>query len=320
MVGRRRGRVRPRAATRPDDEGGNPVGFLPNFAVDLTLPSEIGDEVAERLPLEAVEPPPQPGYGAPIVSSEKAENLALLLDSSNLTDGYRTVFHRVQTFDTDAIGYGQYLESLGYTPRVTECTFLIDLRDEWETIRASMDSGRRRSMRKALDQDHEVECLALEDDLRRTYEQYVANMERIDGRVLPRRFFEVLAERLSDRVRVFKATVDGDEIGRYVFLLDDERSVLHHWLSAIGDSADFEYYPSELLHRQAIRWGSQRGYDQYSLGPTKPNFSDSVYKFKEKYGATPHPSLCWERGTLPLVWHAYDRSRSLYRRSRAGSQ
>lgn len=293
---------------------GSPVGFLPNFAVDLPLPSEFGERVAETLTLEALEPPP-PGYGGPIMTGDRRENLDRLFDTDNLADGFGTVYHRIQTFDMEAVGYERFLESLGYTPRVKKCTFYIDLRDEWEAIRGEMDSSRRRSMRNALEQDHDVEILGLGDDLERTYERYVENMERVGGEILPQNFFEVLAERLPDRVRVFRATVDGDEIGRYIYLLDDESSVLHHWLSAIGDSSNFEYYPSELLHRRAIQWGSQRGYDGYLFGPTNPHHSDSVYKFKEKYGGTPLPLLCWERGTLPLAWDAYDFSRSWYRRS-----
>lgn len=290
-------------------KSGNPVGFLPNFVVDLPLPGERSG----RVPLTAAEPPP-PGYGGPIVAGKRRRNLPLLLEPGDLTDRLRTVFHRIQTFDVDAVRYERHLESLGYEPRITQCTLVLDLED-WETIRDNMDSGRRRSLRSALDQDYDVERFPLGEDLDRTYEQYVANMERVGGTVLPRQFFDSLAARLPERVRVFEATVDGDEVGRYVHLLDDENDVLHHWLSAIGDSDDFQYHPSELLHRRAIRWGIERGYDRYSFGPTSPDFSDSVFRFKRKYGATPVPLLCWERGTLPVAWQFYDFARSWYRRS-----
>ncbi|MXR40344.1 GNAT family N-acetyltransferase [Halobaculum sp. WSA2] len=293
---------------------GNPVGFLPNVAVDLPLPGAVGERLANTLPIETVEPPP-PGYGGPIVTTEDPDVLARLFDQTALTDRPRTVSHSVQTFDTDGIRYGRYLESLGYTAKVTECTFLLDLRDDWETILRDMDKGRRRGIRRALEQDYEVEILPLGEELRRTYADYVSNIERVGGNRLPERFFEAIHERIPERVRVFKATVDGDVVGRYVYLLDDERSVLHHWLSAIGDSDEFDRYPSELLHARAIRWGIEEGYDRYSFGPVSPHFSNSVFKFKEKYGGTPVPICRWERGTIPGAWTVYDFARTRYRRA-----
>lgn len=301
---------------------GNPVGFLPNFAVELPLPATLelplagsfDGDLADALPLEAVEPPP-PGYGGPLVTSDRHETTALLLDRGGLTSGYRTVFHRVQAFDLDTVGYARQLEARGYEPRIIKCTFVVDLEDDWETVQGNMDSSRRRDMRNALDQDFEVEMSGLEDGLDRTYDMYVANMERVGGSILPRQFFEELADRMPDRIRVFAASVNGDEVGRYVHLLDEESDTLHHWLSAIADSDDFEYYPSELLHRSALQWGLASEYARYSFGPTNPHFEDSVFQFKAKYGATPVPNVSWERGTLPGVWHAYDYGRTLYRRS-----
>lgn len=295
-------------------KGGNPVGFLPNFVIDVPLPTDTGTKLAEALPLKVVEPPP-PGYGGPILTGDPSVILDGLFDSALLTNGMSTLFHRIHTFDTDSVEYGRYLESLGYSLRLTRCLPVLDLRDDWETVLEGMDSTRRREIRRAVEQDYEVERHPLGEDLEATYERYVSNMERVDGTVLPRAFFERLSDRIPSRVRVFKATVDGEEVGRYVYLLDDESGILHHWLSAIGDSSNFEYHPSELLHRRGIRWGIERGYERYSFGPTNPHFSDSVFKFKSKYGASPLPSLRWERGTLPLVWHAYDAGRSWYRRS-----
>ncbi|QZP39684.1 GNAT family N-acetyltransferase [Halobaculum magnesiiphilum] len=300
-------------------KGDNPVGFLPNFAADLPLPGEVGDRVADALPLEIVQPPP-PGYGGPIVTSDKLEILARLFDPAALTNGPRTVSHYVQTFDPDAVRYGRFLESLGYTPKITECTFVLDLDDDWETVLENMDKGRRRGIRRALEQDYEVEIRPFGDELNRTHDEYVSNIERVGGNRLPLRFFEAIAARIPERVRLFKAVVDGDEVGRYVYLLDDESSVLHHWLSAIGDSDDFDRYPSELLHQRAIKWGMQEGYDRYSFGPVSPHFSNSVFRFKEKYGGTPVQLCRWERGTLPGASTVYDLARTRYRRSQIDTE
>lgn len=298
---------------------GNPVGFLPNVATELPLPNDIGSRVAERLPLEVVEPPP-PGYGGPLVTGDRRAVLDRLFDLGLLSNGRRTLFHRIRVLDPDAVSYGSYLEALGYKLKVTKCTFLLDLGDDWETILERMESGRRRSMRKAVDQEYDVRIENLADSVADTYDQYVANMERVGGTVHPRGFLEAVGDRLADRARVFTATVDGEEVGRYVYLIDEENSMLHHWLSAIGDAADFDRYPSELLHRRGIRWGIERGYDRYSFGPTKPHFSDSVFRFKRKYGATPVPALHWERGGIPGAWHLYDYGRTLFRRSQIDAE
>jgi hypothetical protein len=288
-------------------------------AVEVPLPTGFGAKIAGELPLKIVEPPP-PGYGGPIVTGDRGAVLDGLFAPDLLTDGQATLFHRVHTFDMDAVGYGRYLESLGYSLRLTRCLPVLDLGEGWETVREGMDGTRRRELRRATEQDYEVEIHPLDVGLGETYDRYVGNMERVDGAVLPRAFLERLAERIPERVRVLTATVDGSEVGRYVYLLDEESSVLHHWLSAIGDRSNFEYYPSELLHRRGIRWGIERGYERYSFGPTNPHFSDSVFKFKTKYGASPQPSLRWERGLLPVVWRAYDAGRSWYRRSQVSGR
>lgn len=293
---------------------GNPVGFLPNFAQEVPLPSDVGSRVAETLPFEVVMPPP-PGYGGPIATGDEGATLNCLFDPDRLTDRFRTLAHVVHTFDLETIRYGRYLEACGYSPRLTECGLFLDLDQDWGDVRANMHSSRRRAMDSAVEQDYEVTITELGDDLDRTYDEYVGNMERVGGDVLPRAVFDALADRIAERVLVFTAVVDGEEAGRYVYLLDDESGVVHHWLSAIGDEAYFESSPSELLHRRAIRWGIQRGYDQYCFGPTNPHFSDSVFRFKAQYGAKPLPSLRWECGTLPVVWDAYDFGRSWYRRS-----
>ena len=134
------------------------------------------------------------------MTTGRPDILARLFDPSALTDGPKTVFHSVQTFDTDGIRYGRYLNSLGCTSKLTECTFLLDLRDDWVAILHNMDKRRRRCIRRALEQDYEVEILPLGEELRRTYAHYVANIDRVGGNRLPSGFFEAIAERIPGRV------------------------------------------------------------------------------------------------------------------------
>lgn len=295
-------------------KGQNPVGFLPNFGRSVSLPHAVAERVADAASIETLVPPP-PGYGGPVVTGDEAEVVAALFDGVDAIDGATALFHRVQSYEVGAIRYGRALEARGYEPRLDRCTFVLDLDAEWETIRERMDSGRRKAMRRSAAQDAEVTMIGLEDGLDATHEMYVGNMERVGGEVRPKSFFEAIAKQLPERVRVVRAEVDGREVGRYVLLLDEEGDVLHHWLSAIPDSDDFEAYPSELLHRRAIQWGLAEGYDRYSFGPTAPHLADSVFRFKEKYGGRAVPLLSWEKGTLPVAWQAYKMGRSWYQRS-----
>lgn len=295
-------------------KGENPVGFLPNFGRTVSLPNDIAERVADAASIEMLVPPP-PGYGGPVVTGDEEDVVTALLDGVDLIDGGTPLFHRIQSYDLGSIRYGRELEARGYEPRVDNCTFVLALDADWETILERMDSARRKAMRRSAEQDAEVTVVGLEESLPETHEMYAANMNRVGAGVRPLSFFEAIADRFSERVRVVRATVEDREVGRYVLLLDEEQNVLHHWLSAIPSSDNFEDYPSELLHRRAIQWGLDRGYERYSFGPTAPHLSDSVFRFKEQYGGRAVPLLRWEKGTLPVAWQAYKVGRSWYQRS-----
>jgi lipid II:glycine glycyltransferase (peptidoglycan interpeptide bridge formation enzyme) len=110
------------------------------------------------------------------------------------------------------------------------------------------------------------------------------------------------------------AYVDGEASGKHVYLLDTERSARHHWLSAIPDRSCYDYYPSELLHEHAIKWGITEGFDEYSFDAAGAFFEDSIFRFKEKYGGRAVPVLRWEKGMNPLMWPVFKIGRSEYRK------
>ncbi|WP_225333249.1 GNAT family N-acetyltransferase [Halomicrobium urmianum] len=294
-------------------KGNNPVAFLPNFVRDVPVPTAVAERALDALAIRMVSPP-KPGYGGPVFVGNERETIDRLFSPSRDGHDARFLLHRIQGFDSELVRYSKQLYAMGYEPRMQQSLHFLSLQDDWETIRENMDAERRKALRKATDQDHEVTVAPLADDLDRTYEMYVANMHRIDGEILPRKFFQELADRIGDRVQVFRASVDGRDVGRYVHVLDDESGVLHHWLTAIADESDFQYYPSELLHGRAIPWGIERGYDRYSFGISSPHFDDSIFRFKDKFGATAEPLFRWEKGLLPGMWHAYDAGRAWYLR------
>jgi len=293
------------------EKDGNPVGLMPNFVTELPLPDELTRSLPDVQPLKRVTTV-EPGYGGPVTVTNERESLDLLFDTLEASVERGGVYHAVQSTDLSNVRYGQYLQSRGYEPSLDTCLFFLDLDDDWETVRENMDKERRKDVRKANEQDYRVEIHPLAEDFETTYDYYVQNVERVDGNVLPRAFLRELADRLDDRIRVFRAVVDGEDVGRYVHLLDEEASVLRHWLSAIPDTDCYQYYPSELLHERAIKWGLERDYGKYGFGVTGAHFSNSVFRFKQKYGGEVVPLFDMKKGYSSVVWPLFKFARRKY--------
>jgi predicted N-acyltransferase len=255
----------------------------------------------------------EPGYGGPVVATDEGENLDRLFDALDAACHRRVLYHRIATHDLGNVRYGQYLSARGYDLSAEVALLVLDLDRSWEAVLDGMDKERRKAIRDAREQDYEVEAHPLGEELDRTYRAYRRNMERVDGTVLPRAFLSAVADEIGDRARVFTARVDGETVGRYVHLLDEEQSVLVHWLSAIPDEDCYASMPSELLHAEAIEWGIEAGFDAYSFDKTGAHFDNSVFRFKSKYGAEAVPLLHWEKGHNRVAWPLFEAARDRYR-------
>jgi|AntRauMinimDraft_4_1070384.scaffolds.fasta_scaffold00018_109 predicted N-acyltransferase len=290
----------------------NPVALAPAFAASLDLPHGVADAVADALDVTVLLSG-EPGYGGPVVSTNEAENVDRLFDALEATCQDRVLYHRIATHDLGNIRYGQYLSARGYDLSAEVALLVLNLGGTWEDVLAEMDKERRKAIRDAREQDYEVTVTELGEVLDRTYDAYRRNMERVGGNTFPRSFLAAVAHELGDRARVFTASVDGRDVGRYVYLLDSEQSVFVHWLSAIPAESCYESMPSELLHAAAIEWSIDEGFDAYSFDKTGAHFDNSVFRFKSKYGAEAVPLLHWEKGQNPLVWPLYEAARDRYR-------
>lgn len=290
----------------------NPVAIAPAFAAGLDLPHGAADAVADALDVTVLLSG-EPGYGGPVVSSDEAENVDRLFDALEASCDARVLYHRIATHDLGNVRYGQYLSARGYDLSAEVALLVLDIDRSWTAVLDGMDKERRKAVRDARDQDYEVTVTDLGADLDRTHEAYRRNMERVDGHTLPKSFLAAVADKLGDRARVFTASVDGEEVGRYVHLLDTEQSVLVHWLSAIPDESCYASMPSELLHAAAIEWGIEAGFDAYSFDKTGAHFDNSVFRFKSKYGAEAVPLLHWEKGHSTVVWPLFEAARDRYR-------
>ncbi|KAB1189930.1 GNAT family N-acetyltransferase [Haloferax sp. MBLA0076] len=314
-------------------KSGNPIAVFPNFVTDIDLPTgaalveNLGfvpnflSEAASTSRLFEEQPLKRlisatPGYGGPVVTTDETESLDLMFDTLARVNGRNILFHTIKAKDPSYMRYGKYLAKHGYEPKLTDCRFELHLTDEWEDIERRMDKERRKSLRKAHENDvsvHEAELTAAE--ITATHEAYIENMERVRGHTYPLSFFETVASALPERMKIFVAEANGDEIGRYVHFLDDEQETMIYYFSAIGDVSNFDYYPAELLHEHAIKWGKENGYRYYDFGSTGSTYTDGIFKAKEKYGGRPVPTLQWDKGQSPGLWHLYKFARTAYRKT-----
>ncbi|WP_410766628.1 GNAT family N-acetyltransferase [Haloferax sp. DFSO60] len=279
----------------------NPIAIFPNFVSELTVPNDVTNSVISALDISVMESGGI-GHGGPIISTNERENIDRLFEALDSASDGRLLYHLISTYDLGHIRYGQYLRARGYEPNSNVATFLIDLSDGWEKILAEMDKSRRKDVRRAHEQEYQIDISTLGTNIHQTYGMYEKNTERVDGNLIPFSFFETLRDYFGERIRVFTAYVDGNVKGKYIYLLDTENSTLHHWLSAIPDRDCYDFYPSELIHSRAIKWGIEQEFETYSFGGAGSHFDNSVFRFKTQYGAQPVPVLRWERGRNQLMW------------------
>lgn len=300
------------------ENGGNPVGVFPNFLVDIDLPEFVPHSldglVSKRV--TSIEP----GFGGPLFVGSEQSNFEFAFEHvDRLFADIDAVNHRVKPATADFVRYSEPLADYGYRPTVTSCRFVVDLSRGWDAIESGMNGSKRSNLRKARENSATVERESLgESSLEQFYGTYRKTMERVDGTLYPFEFFRKLGEQLPERTKLFTVEVDGTFAGGQLYLLDEERSTMYEFFRGIDDRF-FDYYPSELLAESAMKWGINRGYDEYDLGSTSPDFTDGSFNYKAELGAEPRPIVTWERGCSAVQWPLYRLGR-WYLRTRTGSK
>jgi predicted N-acyltransferase len=293
---------------------GNPIAVFPNFLTNVRLPGEVERKLPDSLLAQISELSSlRPGYGGPVIQTNESEVLELFLERLEKTGGKKTISHYLRSASLENVRYANRLEQEGYKPNVSRCKIILDVTQDIDDIRSSMDKGRRQNIRKAKNNDPKVYSEELsEKSLEEFYRGYEATMDRVESDPYPFNFFEELAENLRDSLLLVAVDVDGETVGRHLCVVDDiQRTVSYEFASVFEDN--FEYYPSDLIHEFTIKWCREEGYDEYDLGPTPSDFNDGLFSYKEQYGGEVVPILIWERGTSPL-WSMYKIMRSVYKR------
>lgn len=285
-------------------KSGAPIGVFPNFI------TKIENTPFSRLVSSS------PGFGGPLISTDENEVIDLMFSSiSNICSG-SIISHLIKALDSAYIRYGQYLEGIGYKPNLKNTRFIIDLNEKWENIKSNVGRGKKRKIKNAYTQNFEVKDEEINSiNINQFYEIYKRAMGRVNGVIHPQSFFNNLERTLSKRVKIFSAIVDGVDVGKHLYFIDDEQFSLHHFFSAV-DESNFKYYPSELLHAHAIQWGIENGYKYYDFGGTSAHFNNGLFKFKEEFGGKAVPTLTWEKSYSRLRWSLFRTGVYLYKKIR----
>ena len=279
----------------------NLVGLFPNFVTG------IDGTPFRRLASLTL------GCGGPLVTTDEDEIIRTFLEVIPTIEGRTTVSHVISAADQGYVRYGNTLQKAGYTPSVETCRVLVDLTRDWDDVLAGMDRGRRRGIRKGHERDVTVSHEPVtRDRLDSFYDEYRAVIDRLGATPLPRTFVTALAE-LDDRILLLSLDIDGTDAGSYLYLIDAERSALHHYLSGVRQS-HFEYNASELLHEHAMKWGVENAIECYDLGAVRSDFRHGLFGFKESFGGDTVPLLSWERGLSRPEWWLFDAARRVHQR------
>lgn len=279
----------------------NIIGGIPNFA-----------EPIKKLPLQWLISLPQ-GQGGFLITTDKRSTLqALLSEIDRICKEHGFVAHRIITSDLQHAQYANYLKKLGYSLHIGGCRFIIDLRRSYPEIESSFSSARRYDVRK-LRSDIEVEDMVIsEGTLKLFYNIYRKTMQRVEGSALPFDFFQKMLQHVGDQIKLFMAKVGGEYMAGFLYCLDQNKLIIHHYLGASrGEYQSFK--PNIALHVHTIKWGIQAGYHFYDMGGSS-FFDDGTFKFKAQWGGDIRPNLIWERDIATPKGLLYRFGRKMYER------
>lgn len=282
------------------EKGGNPVGLLKGFVTDI-----------EKIPFRRYDSSAF-GFGGPVVLTDESTVIEEIFRTIEDICGGRILAHRMKPPSLDHVRYGRMLHQRNYQPVVRNCRFLVDLSQDWTDIVDGMDRSRRRNMRKADETDYTVEELSLTDsNLEQLLSKYDAAMDRAGADGVRREFVHELAATVPEGLRLSAVYADGEHVGSLLHLVDTYRDAVQYFVAGISPD-DFEHYPAEILHRNAMQWAIENGYSTYDFGGTAADWTDGVFKFKSEFGGRIYPSIQWEKGASSVLWPLFKRGRRWY--------
>ncbi|MBV0923949.1 GNAT family N-acetyltransferase [Halomicroarcula limicola] len=239
--------------------------------------------------------PARPGSNGAMIATDEAAVFGAIADAVEELTAGRTVGHLLKPASSRSLRYATRLRERGYYPSVRDCQFVLDIDRPWEAVAEDLSQKKRRNLRKADEAGVTATDVPVTPESIETFaDRHAEHMARIDGDGTSLSFLRALLANVGDRLKLFRASVDGDPAGELLAVLDDERDCLFLLFPAY-DPTNFEHFPSEVLYRAAIRWGIDAGYETCNFGETTPAFDDGTFSFKTDFGGQAVPTTRWER-------------------------
>jgi len=239
--------------------------------------------------------PPKPGTNGAMIANDEAAVFDAIADEMASLTGGRTIGHLFRPASERSLRYATRLRERDYYPSVRDCHFVLDIDRSWDDVLADISGKKRRNLRKADESGVAATDVPVTPDSIAAFgRRHAEHMDRLDGDGASSALLEALLLNVGDRLKLFRAGVDGENAGELLAVLDDERDTLVLLFPAY-DPANFAHYPSEVLYRAAIRWGIDAGYTTCDFGETTPDFDDGTFSFKTDFGGQARPTLRWER-------------------------
>lgn len=137
-----------------------------------------------------------------------------------------------------------------------ECSVLIDLEHDTDTIWKNMKRFARRCVKKALSKGVEVCPVETEEELREFYDMYVSTGRRRGFYPYPFSLFEALWRHLEPRgfVKLFTARLKNRAIAGILNTVYEKESV--PWFACSLDGY-WDFRPNHLLFWNSIRWSKE---------------------------------------------------------------
>ncbi|MFB6105927.1 MAG: GNAT family N-acetyltransferase [Halobacteriaceae archaeon] len=240
--------------------------------------------------------PPRPGYAGPSIATDERAVLDALLDAVLVDRSWRTIGHLVKPSRSAALRYARNLRSRGYVPTVRSVEFLVDVDRPWDAVEGDFRRDTRRNLQTADERD--VTTRRVEPtpaDVDRFFERHREAMDRLDGEGASRALLQALRRHVPERILLFRASVDGEDVGQQFAVCDRERGQVHLLFPGWSEEG-FAYESPTALYRAALRWAVDAEWaTACNLGETDPDHESGNFRYKEGFGGDLVPTVRWER-------------------------
>jgi len=231
------------------------------------------------------------GSGGPVIIKDEKKIIHLML---KLLDKNLYSQHKIICHDHAYLRYNDFFKLFDYKLDMDSCRFIIDL-DSYN-INKDVKPSRKRKIKNA-NKKIQISILPLtEDNLRTFYALYSSLVKKFGSTALPFNFFSVLLEKCASNILLVGASLEKIIIGSHLYILDNSRSTIFHFLSGIEKGYTNDHI-SDILHKYALNWSVQNGYRYYDFGNARTNFEDGLFRYKESFGGRPVPTITWTKNS-----------------------